>query len=177
MDRLFFLVLGACGLAVVVGGSRTSPAPASAVSSKVTAENSAIATGAVYRPGEPSLVLGDAATLTRGADGHFTTHVDVNGQPVAMLVDTGASTVALTVADAQRLGLPVDPSSFTVVGSGASGPTLGQVVTLDDVAVGGRHVAGVEAVVLQGLDRSLLGQAYLRRLDTVEINGDTMTLR
>ncbi len=173
MDRLFLIVLGVLGLGIAVSGIRPSPAPTAAA----RVESPGAVTGAAYRPGEPSLLLGDAATLTRGADGHFTTGVDVNGQAVAMLVDTGASTVALTVADAQRLGLPVDPSRFTVVGSGASGPTLGQVVTLNDVAVGGRHVAGVEAVVLQGLDRSLLGQAYLRRLDKVEINGDTMTLR
>lgn len=130
-----------------------------------------------YRPGEPQLVPGQSTQLARAGNGHFNASVSVNGQPVEMMVDTGATVVALTVDDARRLGFTVDPAQFREVGSGASGPVRGVPVVLDDIAVEGRHASGVDAVVLEGLDRSLLGQSFLRRLDQVDITGDTMTLR
>lgn len=134
-------------------------------------------TPVAYRPGEPMLIPGQATELRRAADGHFYADAQVNGFPVPMLVDTGASTVALTIGDAQRLGITVDPASFEVVGAGASGPVRGARVVLDSVAIGGRHEGPIAAVVLEGLDRSLLGQSWLGRLDQVQITGDTMTLR
>jgi aspartyl protease family protein len=130
-----------------------------------------------YRPGEPMLVPGQSVDLPRAPDGHFYADALVNGQPVAMLVDTGASTVALTITDAQRLGLAVDPAAFQVVGSGASGPVRGAPVQLDTVALGPFSDGPVRAVVVEGLDRSLLGQSWLGRLDQVRIEADTMTLR
>lgn len=130
-----------------------------------------------YRPGEPMLVPGQSVDLQRAPDGHFYADALVNGQPVAMLVDTGATTVALTIGDAQRLGVPADPATFAVIGRGASGPVRGSAVMLDSVAIGGRQVGPIAAVVAEGLDRSLLGQSYLSRLDQVQIAGDTMTLR
>ena len=152
--------------------SRPSP-PASPVPQPTAASD---APTTPYRPGEPALVL-DETRLTRRPDGHFSATVDVGGQPIEMVVDTGATLVALTLTDAQRLGIMIDPTSFATVGTGASGPVRGQVVTLPDVAVGGRHVRQVQAAVVEGLDRSLLGQSYLRHLASVQISGDTMALR
>ena len=173
---LRYVIAGVLALSVV--GLLRDPAPASSnPPAPVRAESSSPAAPApAYRPGEPSLLL-DAVRLTRADNGHFNATVEVDGQPLDMVVDTGATAVALTVSDAQRLGLAVDPGRFTVVGTGASGPVRGQRVTLSEVGIGGRRVAGVEAVVLEGLDRSLLGQSYLRRLERVEIAGDVMTLR
>lgn len=177
MLRGFLLALVALGfVSAVASGIRTAP-HASAAPSAPIASAPDPTPAVAYRPGEPMLVLDNAATLAREGDGHFSTRVSVNGQPIDMVVDTGATTVALTIADARTLGIAVDPTTFRVVGSGASGPVTGQVVTLGDVAVGSRHVAQVEAVVLAGLGRSLLGQSYLRTLDRVTIDGDTMTLR
>lgn len=175
MGRLFLFAAMILGVGFAASGRhgatvRVIPA---APRPEATATSEAIA----YRPGEPQLVPGQATELQRGANGHFTTSATVNGQPIEMLVDTGATSVALSVDDARRLGLSVDPARFAVVGSGASGPVRGVGVTLADVAVDGKHVGPVDAVVLDGLDRSLLGQSYLRRLTQVEISGDTMTLR
>ena len=119
----------------------------------------------------------DSLTIPRGPSGHFVTTATINGHLVDAIVDTGASTVALSIDDARAAGLSVDPSSFTVVGQGASGPVRGQRVTLNEVDVGGRQMSGVDGVVLEGLQGTLLGQSYLRRLDSVEIKGDTMELR
>lgn len=123
------------------------------------------------------LVPGQSVELKRAGNGHFHAPVMINGQPVTMVVDTGATVVALSIDDARTSGLAVDPSTFAVVGTGASGPVRGIAVTLDSITLGGRRVGPVAAVVLDGLDRSLLGQSFLGKLDEVRIAGDTMVLR
>lgn len=115
--------------------------------------------------------------LTRESNGHFYTAADVNGQPVKFLVDTGATGVALTVADAKTAGIAVDRGRFESVGTGAGGTVYGQRVHIRELAVEGKRVGDLTAVVIDGLTISLLGQAYLRTLDSVQISGDTMTLR
>ena len=115
--------------------------------------------------------------IERGYSGHFYTVAEVNDEPIRFVVDTGASVVALTQEDARRAGVAFDPGAFAVVAQGASGAVRGQEVVLRDVALDGKRVAEVHAVVLEGLGVSLLGQNYLRHLDTVSISGDRMTLR
>ena len=175
MGRLFLLALASAGVVAALSGSRRAPPPALPVAAAVQAAP-VVGPAFTFRPGEPSVAPG-AVDLRRAGDGHFYADAQVEGQPVRMVVDTGATAVALTVDDARRLGLPIDPAGFRVIGAGASGPVRGAAVTLGDVAVGGRHVGQVQAAVVEGLDRSLLGQSFLRRLDEVWIDGDTLTLR
>ncbi|HXG80883.1 MAG TPA: TIGR02281 family clan AA aspartic protease [Sphingomicrobium sp.] len=116
--------------------------------------------------------------LEREANGHFYTHAKVNDAGlVNFVVDTGASVVALTVEDAERLGIPVDPAEFTVVGEGAGGLVRGKDVMLKSVEVDGKRVENVRGVVLEGSRLSLLGQAYLSRMGEVEMSGDYMVLK
>lgn len=175
MGRIFLFALAIFGIGAAMSGPRSADVTSAPVGAPSASAPTAAPTVA-YRPGEPMLSVG-ATELKRADNGHFNASVAVNGQAVEMVVDTGATAVALSVDDARRLGLAFDPAAFQVVGTGASGPVRGQALVLDDVAVDGRHVGRVEAVVLEGLDRSLLGQSYLRRLEQVRIDGDTMTLR
>ena len=116
--------------------------------------------------------------LERESNGHFYTHAKVNdAELVHFVVDTGATVVALTVDDARRLGISVDPSEFTVVGEGASGLVRGKDVMLKSVEVDGKRVENVRGVVLEGSRLSLLGQAYLSRMGEVEMSGDYMVLK
>lgn len=116
-------------------------------------------------------------TLQREEDGHFYADAQVNGTPVHFLVDTGATGIALTHEDAQRASIALDPSSEQVVGMGAGGELRGQFVTLDRVNLGLKEVRATRAAVIEGGDRSLLGQSFLSQFGTVEIRGDTMVLR
>lgn len=115
--------------------------------------------------------------LARADSGHFHARALVNGQPVEFIVDSGATMVALTVDDARRIGIPVDPSRFRVIGRGASGPVRGQAVTLDRVSIDGKEVRTLRGAVVEGLAVSLLGQSYLARIGAVEMTGDEMVLR
>ena len=115
--------------------------------------------------------------VRRSPNGHFFVTALVNGQPVRFVVDTGATTVALTEADARRAGVPFDPSSFEVIGQGAAGPIRGEEMPLSSVELDGKERLHVRAVVIEGGDISLLGQTYLSRLNSVQMSGDEMILR
>jgi aspartyl protease family protein len=142
--------------------------------------------GLAWPSGKPAPAAADIAhhgerqetVLERESNGHFYTHAKINDRElINFLVDTGASVVALTVDDARRLGLNVNPEEFTIVGEGAGGPIRGQDLVLDSVEVDGKRVENVRAVVLEGSNLSLLGQAYLSRMGEVEMSGDYMVLK
>jgi aspartyl protease family protein len=113
--------------------------------------------------------------LERSEGGHFYANVEVNGELVRFLVDTGASGVALTEADAERIGIDFSRGDYEPVGMGASGPVRGKFVTLDKVSLDGKAARNVDGAILEGSDISLLGQNYLGRF-SVEMRGDTMRI-
>jgi len=159
MGRLFLFIIGlgvAIGAFMPNGGHKSSGHP-----------------HRVSMPSEPA----KETLLERSESGHFFTYAKVNGELVHFIVDTGADVVALTVDDAQRLGIPVDESKFTVIGEGASGPVRGMDVTIDSIEIDGKLVNDVEGVVLADSSMSLLGQSYLSRMGEVQMRGDYMVLR
>lgn len=115
--------------------------------------------------------------LERSSSGHFYTYAKVNGELVRFVVDTGADVVALTREDAERVGVGVDPSTFEVIGEGASGPVRGARVKIGSVEVDGKLVNDVNGIVLADSSLSLLGQSYLSQLTEVKMSGDYMVLR
>jgi aspartyl protease family protein len=118
-----------------------------------------------------------SVTLERSFDGHFYADARVNGAAIHFLIDTGATGIALSAADAKRAGLAFDSSHAEVIGSGASGQVMGHWVRLDRVELGLKSVSDTPAVILEGGDRSLLGQTFLAQFGSVEIHNDTMLLR
>lgn len=126
----------------------------------------------------PSLVTrGGATELRRAGDGHFYAGVEVGRKPVTMLVDTGASVIALTGADARAAGLHWNPAQLAVVAQGANGPVRGVALTLDRVALGRHEARAVRAVIIpDGLPVSLLGQSFLKDIEPVRIEKDRMVL-
>ena len=124
-------------------------------------------------PAAPALEI----SLERSADRHFYAEARVNGQQIRFLVDTGASEIALTEADARKVGLTVDPEKYELVGHGASGMVRGQYVDLQSIDLGGIRESGTEAVIVQGASVSLLGQPFLENVDEIVIRKGQMLLR
>lgn len=119
----------------------------------------------------------DAVELERQPDGHFYAEADVGGTAVRLMVDTGASMIALSANDARKLGLDWSAAELQHVGRGVNGDVLGKPVQLDSVTIGDLQADNVEAVIVpDGLDVSLLGQSFLSRVDNVQIEADRMTL-
>jgi aspartyl protease family protein len=116
-------------------------------------------------------------TLRRGADGHFHAETRVNGRPVRMLVDTGATDVALDPADARDLGIDVDKLVFNIPVSTAAGRSQAAFVRLDTVSIGDITIDNVDALVMsESAGTSLLGMGFLDRLSRVEVEKDMMLL-
>lgn len=116
--------------------------------------------------------------LPRAADGHFYADATVNGgSRVNFLVDTGASMVALTGADASAAGIYWSDADVQMVARGASGPVYGVAITLDRVSLGGHEARNVSAIIVpEGLGISLLGQSFLSTIQPVRIDSDRMVL-
>ncbi len=120
---------------------------------------------------------GGQVVLPRQNDGHFYTDAMIDGERVRMLVDTGASAVVLTGADAEALGFAWNEADLRPIGRGASGTVNGLKVRIDRMEVDGIEAQGVEAAIIpEGLDISLLGQSFLSKIENVQISGDEMRL-
>ncbi|MGY6694977.1 MAG: retropepsin-like aspartic protease family protein [Roseinatronobacter sp.] len=127
-------------------------------------------------------VTGDGAVVLRaGRNGHFHVDLEVNGTTVDFIVDTGASDLVLSQADAARVGL--DPQSLPYLGRArtANGVVGLARVTLDEVVLAHEGLVirdrDVSAFVNEGeLDVSLLGMGYLRRYARIAIEGDRLIL-
>jgi len=140
--------------------------------------------GEVLPPGHTLLVdttpTGEQAVrLRRYENGHFVARGAVNGVSLSMLVDTGASTVVLKPADAERIGIDTKSLSFTMPVSTANGTAYAAPIRLKSVSVGPLEVRDVEALVAQpgALNENLLGMSFLKRLRSYEFSGDFLTLR
>ncbi|MGH6997254.1 MAG: TIGR02281 family clan AA aspartic protease [Phenylobacterium sp.] len=121
---------------------------------------------------------GQAASIAKGGDGHYWAEADVNGSRVRFLVDTGASAVALTLADAQRLGIATSKLDYNYKVVTASGETRAAAVKLGRVSVAGAALNDVDALVIEsGLESSLLGMTYLGRLASFEATRTALILR
>lgn len=126
----------------------------------------------------PSATMAQPAQVPKAADGHYWAEASVNGQRVKFLVDTGATAVALSPADALRLGFETSDLSFNYKVQTASGEARAAKVSLDTVSVAGARVDDVEAFVIEkGLETSLLGMTYLGRLDRFEATKTALILR
>ncbi len=110
--------------------------------------------------------------------GHFVVEALVEGVPIRMMVDTGASTVVLSPADAKRLGIDLDALSFDTVFETANGIVRGAPVRLRRLVLGPIAMTDVRASVNgTPMRESLLGMSFLNRLSGYEVKGDRLTLR
>ena len=114
--------------------------------------------------------------LSATAEGHFVTMGQINGVPMRMLVDTGATMVSLGAGDARRLGLDLTNAQAGTVQT-AAGPASAHRVRLDSVTVGGITMQGIDALVLgNDLPLVLLGMSFLSRTD-MQREGQTLTIK
>lgn len=108
--------------------------------------------------------------IPRDSRGHFQTDARIDGQRVSVMVDTGASIIALNESAAARLGFRPAPSAWRATVSTANGKVKAAPVRLGSVDIGGIVVRDVDAVVLpdESLGENLLGLSFLSRLKRFE---------
>ena len=111
-------------------------------------------------------------------NGQYFTYGQVNRGSVHFLVDTGASTIALTLEDARKAGIDLNTLRYTALGNTANGQTYAAPVELDEVRIGGIRLRNVRGLVVkEGLSISLLGMTFLGELQKVEATPTQLILR
>jgi aspartyl protease family protein len=131
--------------------------------------------GQHYRSARAPSSDGQSVTLAADPRGHFVSQGSINGNPVRFLVDTGATTVALPAAEAQRLGIDYRKGQRGFTNT-AGGVVPVYRVRFDSVKLGAIELTGIDGIVIeQGLDIALLGMSFLNRVE-MKRDGGTMTL-
>jgi aspartyl protease family protein len=115
--------------------------------------------------------------FTMADDDQFHIRAEVGGVPVSFILDTGASDVMLTPADARRLGFDPASLAYTRRYQTANGTVEGAPITLPSVDIGSIQLTDVAASVSEvDSGSSLLGMSFLRRLSSFHIEGQKLTL-
>lgn len=134
-------------------------------------------------PGRAAMVVDEdgfnTVVLYKAQGGHYFADTVVDGSPITMMVDTGATMIALSYEDAERAGLNPQTLDFNAIVTTANGPARSAYVTLPQISIGGIERTNVRAGVAERgkLDRSLLGMNFLSSLSSVSFSGDELRLR
>ncbi len=125
----------------------------------------------VHTPGE--------VELRRAWDGHFRADARINGRPLRMMVDTGASMVLIPFERAAAIGIDPELLRFSMLVSTANGTTTVAPVRLTTVQVGPIVVRDVEAAVARRnrLATPLLGMSFIEEMTETTFRGDRLLLR
>ena len=116
-----------------------------------------------------------SVSLTADVRGHFTAAGSLNGYPVSFMVDTGATSIAISADEARRMGLDYRAGQAVAVGT-AAGVMPAWRVMFNTVKVGSITVNQVDGLVVEsGLSMPLLGMSFLNRME-MRRDGQTMTL-
>jgi aspartyl protease family protein len=118
------------------------------------------------------------ALLEADQRGQYAAGVLVNGVPVPMLIDTGASHVCVSASTARRLGLSPSGGRKRVMQT-ANGQSTASPTVLRSVSLGGLYLNDVEALILapEAGEVNLLGESFLKRLVSVEQRNGALVLR
>ncbi len=138
----------------------------------------ALAATDTARADETMLQAASATELTANANGHFIARAEINGRDILVMVDTGATAVALSYEDAEAAGLRPGSLDFDIPIATANGVSKAARVRLDRVEIDGVRVYDVEGVVLPegALRGSLLGMSYLSRLRSFKVEDGVLYL-
>ena len=115
--------------------------------------------------------------LRADARGHFNAEASINGRPIKVLVDTGATLVAMSYEDAERAGVFVRDADCTGRVHTANGVARVARVRLDRVEIGDIRVYDVQGLVSErgAMTGTLLGMSFLSKLKKVQMeNGKLM---
>ncbi len=167
------IAFAAPSLMVGLGGRASPGAPSPALVAPAPAAPATVAAAAESAPGYR------AGAIAADAGGQYRARALIEGQDVNVMIDTGATVVALTSETAARLGVAIDPSRPRWKMNTANGVAFANPVTLRSVSLGEIYMGDVQAVVMPpgASSINLLGASFLKRLVSVEQRGGMLVLR
>ena len=154
------------------GGSAPAQAPSGTVAS---ADDDSPAEKKLVPLGQAAAPVVNSLSLRARSDGYAWVDAVVNGAPMTMAFDTGASYVSLSEADAIKAGVAGN-LNYSVPIWTANGSNPGAPVMLREIRIGQLVIEDVHAIVQKNLPHSLLGQSFLNRLHSFEMRNGILTL-
>lgn len=134
-------------------------------------------------PGSPlSITDSDgriSVVLEKMANGHFEVRAQVNGIPIQVMIDTGATSTVLSALDAVKIGYELNNLSFSTPIMTANGRANAARITLNEIRIGDITRYNLPILVAEPgrLDQSLLGMNFISTLSGFDIRGQRLTLR
>jgi len=134
-------------------------------------------------PGSPLSITdaeGRAAVMIdRLANGHFEVRAEIDGVPLMMMIDTGATSTVLTFEDTRRAGYEPETLRFEIPIMTANGQASAARVVVDEIRIGDIVRRRVPVMVAQSgrLERSLLGMNFIGTLSGFDMRGERLVLR
>ena len=123
------------------------------------------------------LVVGDTLRIRQSPDGHFWVDTMVNELPVRFLIDSGATTTAMSLATARNSGVEVNESSFPVILTTANGSVEAQRGNIQALQVGPMIARDLPIVVAAEFGESnVIGMNFLSKLRSWRVEGTEMVL-
>lgn len=115
--------------------------------------------------------------IAQSPDGHFWADARINGVARRMLVDSGASTTALSVDTARAIGLNMDESPFPTVVQTANGAIIARVATVKSLAIGSVVASDLGVIVSPAFGNTdVIGMNFLSRLASWRVEGNALIL-
>lgn len=137
-----------------------------------------VTAGAPAAPAGRSDSYGQTMVISPGRGGHYEVTAEINGRGISMLVDTGATMVALSRRDAERIGILPHQLDYSGRAQTANGVARVAHVTLDELTLGEISVRDVPAAVIDApLPTSLLGMSFLGKLAGFSVENGKLILR
>ncbi len=123
------------------------------------------------------VVTGDEVRIRLGLDNHFNVRANVDGQPLDMLIDSGATFTAMGSETAQRLGIEVDQSAFPRIVQTANGAIRAYPARIDTLDVGTIRRENLTVFVAPEFgDFAVLGMNFLSSLSGWRVENNEMIL-
>jgi aspartyl protease family protein len=176
--RAIFFTTLAVGLALLGSSFLLDRLPGSAPASAARAPESVAAEAPAAEPAQRRSSGYREASLEADQRGQYAAEVLIDGVPVRMLVDTGASEVCVSASTARRLGLSPSGERKRVMQT-ANGLSTAYPTTLRSLSFDGLYMNDVEALILapEAGEVNLLGESFLKRLTSVEQREGMLILR
>ena len=122
-------------------------------------------------------VNGTETRIRMAEDGHFWADVEIDGIQRRMLIDSGATTTALSVATAGAARLDTEESPFATVINTANGNVTARTATAATVTIGNVTATKLGVVVSEAFgDTDVIGMNFLSRLASWRVEGRTLIL-
>lgn len=126
--------------------------------------------------GDPTTTIGQTTRISRAADGHYWVDAQINGVTRRMLVDSGATTTAVSAATAVAAGVGVDRSSARIIET-ANGAIVANTARIERLTIGSIETRDLPVIVATEMgEMDLLGMNFLTRLGSWRVEDDTLIL-